>query len=98
MINARMKLHKYYTLGEVDAYGVPQIPSIQDTPKGEIKIAINTFSVNNYTDIKFRDCTYIGLTLAEVQDNYVIRYGDVLLKVLYINPDGRFKQVYLKEI
>ena len=29
---------------------------------------------------------------------FVIKYGDEMLKVLYVNPNGRYKQVFLGKI
>lgn len=98
MISAKAKFYNYHTLGEVDAYGMPQIPKVTDTPKGQIKMSIFHSTLANQDNIKYKDCTYIGLTLAEVKDTFVIDFNGVLLKVLYINPDARVKQVFLKEI
>lgn len=61
-------------------------------------MAINISSQNTTDNINYKDATYIGLTQAEVNDTYVIEYGEERLKVLYINPKGRLKQVYMAEI
>ena len=96
MINAEMRLYDYFTLGEDDGYGQP---GLSNTPKGQIKIAINISSQSIQDNILFKDCTYIGLTHdAKVDDTYVIDYEEGKLKVLYINPKGRYKQVFLKEM
>ena len=50
-------------------------------------------------NILYKNCAYIGLTTdAEVNDTYVIKYGSERLKVLYVNPMGRFKQVFLQRM
>lgn len=98
MINADMRLYDYYTIGANNAYGQPQMPKATDTPVGQIRIAIYTSSPSIQDNINYKDCSYIGLTQAEVKDTFVIRYGEELLKVLYINPNGRFKQVFLQKI
>lgn len=98
MINADMRSYNYFTIGEKDAYGQPQMPGADTTPDGQIKMAINTSSQSIQDNIKYKDCSYIGLTHAEVKDTYVIEYGKERLKVLYVNTKGRLNQVFMKEI
>ena len=95
MINSQMKTYNYFTFGALDEYGQPAL-SIE--PVGQVKMAINISSQSVIDNINYKDATYIGLTLAEVDDTYVIEYGKERLKVLYVNPIGRYKQVFLKEI
>lgn len=96
MINAQMKEYNFYTFGEKDEYGQLEI---SPTPKGTIKIAINTISQIISENVKYKDSTYLGLTLAEVNDTYVIDYGNgERLKVLYVNPEGRYKQVFMRAL
>lgn len=96
MISTDMRLYDYSTFGEKDRYGQPQL---SDEPKGQIKMAINISSQDTQDNILYKDCTYVGLTQdAKVDDTYVIRYGKGQLKVLYVNPKGRYKQVFLKEM
>ena len=96
MINPDMRLYDYYTYGDDDGYGTPQLST---EVQGQIKIAINIASQSVQDNILFEDCTYIGLTNdANVDSTYVLVYGDRKLKVLYVNPKGRYKQVYLKEM
>lgn len=87
-----MKSYNYFTLGGNNGYGQPQLSDV----KGTIKISINTTAQATQDNILYKDCSYIGLTFAEVNDTYVIQYGDTKLKVLYVNPMGRYKQVFLK--
>jgi hypothetical protein len=95
MINNNMRYYTYFTLGGADEYGQPQITEAQ----GQIKMAINISSQSTQDNILYKDCSYVGLTQdANVDDTYVIRYGKGKLKVLYINPKGRYKQVFLKEM
>lgn len=98
MINADMRLYDYFTTGGTNAYGQPQVPKETDTPVGQIKMAINISSQSIQDNINYRNCSYIGLTQAEVKDTYVIKYKEELLKVLYINDKGRLKQVFLQKI
>lgn len=95
MINAQMRLYDYFTIGDADGYGQP---SISTEPEGTIKIAINVASQNIQDNINYKDCTYIGLTQAKVDDTYIIKYGEELLKVLYVNSLGRCQQVFMKEM
>lgn len=96
MIATDMRTYDYFTFGEDDGYGMPQL---SPAPVGQIKIAINISSQATQDNILFKDCSYIGLTHdANVNDTYVIAYGEEQLKVLYVNPKGRYKQVFLKEM
>lgn len=96
MITTDMRLYDYSTFGEDDGYGMPQL---SETPVGQIKMAINISSQATQDNILYKDCSYVGLTQdANVNDAYVINYGKEQLKVLYVNPKGRYKQVFLKEM
>lgn len=95
MINTDMRTYNYFTFGELNAYGIEQLST---EPVGTIKIAIYTTSQSITDNIKYSEAQYIGLTQAEVKDTFVIEYGNERLKVLYIQPKGKYKQVYLAEI
>lgn len=95
MINADMRLYDYFTFGNEDEYGQPQI---SDNVVGQIKMAINLTSQSIQDNINYKDSQYVGLTHANVNDTYVIQYGDERLKVLYVNPKGRLKQVFMAAI
>lgn len=92
MINARMKTYNYYTIGAPDMYGQP---TTSTTPQGTIKMAINSTSTTTQDNVLYKNATYLGLTKAEVKDTYIIEYGNTKLKVLYVNPEGRYKQVFM---
>lgn len=95
MINADMRNYDYYLYGEKDSYGQDQISS---TVQGSVKMAINTASQSVQDNILYSGATYTGITHANINDKYVIEYGDKKLKVQYVNPKGRFKQVFLAEV
>ena len=96
MINADMRIYNYFTFGTVDSYGQT---AISEEPKGTIKIAINISSQATQENILYKDCTYIGLTHDKaINDTYVIAFGDKKLKALYVNPKGRYTQVFFKEL
>jgi hypothetical protein len=91
-----MRLYNYYTYGEDNGYGIPEL---DDAPKGQIKMSIYLSSQSIQDNILFKDCTYVGLTFDKaIDDTYVIEYGKQKLKVLYVNPEGRYKQIFLKEM
>ena len=95
MINAVTRYYPYYAFGELNAYGQPTLSS---EPVGTIKMAVYLSSQSTTQNIKYSDATYIALTQdAKVDDTYVIEYEGQKLKVLYVNKQGRFKQVYLGE-
>ena len=59
-----------------------------------MSISISSQSVQD--NIMYQGCQYMGLTHdTEVNDTYVIEYGKERLKVLYVSPQGRLKQVFL---
>ena len=95
MINADMRNYTYFTFGEKNAYGQPQL---SQEPQGEIKIAINTTSQNIQDNINYKGASYIGLTFGNIDDTYVIQYGAERLKVLYVQPKGRYKQAFLTKL
>lgn len=95
MINADMRLYNYFTFGEKDGYGQAQLSK---NPVGQVKMAINITSQSVQDNINYKDSQYVGLTHAKVDDTYVIEYGDERLKVLYVNPAGRFNQVFMSRM
>lgn len=95
MINADMRFYDYLIYGEKNAYGQP---TLSERVRGKIKIAINTTAQAVQDNINYKDAQYIGLTHANVDDTYVIVYGEERLKVLYVNPKGRMKQVFLAKL
>ena len=95
MFNADMRTYYYYTLGSENAYGQN---TISTDPVGTVKMAIYTTSQATQDNILYKDCNYIGLTQANVNDTYIIEVGKEKLKVLYVNPRGRYKQVFLKRM
>ncbi len=96
MINTDMRTYDYYTYGSDNAYGQPQL---SQEPQGTIKIAINITSQSIQDNVLYKDCSYVGLTLDPfVNESYVLKYGEEKLKVLYVQPKGRFKQVFLKRV
>lgn len=95
MINSQTKTYNYFTLGEKNAYGEQVLST---TPTGTIKMAINITSQSIQDNVNYKNAQYVGLTHAKVDDTFVIEYGERgRLKVLYINPIGRYTQVFLTD-
>lgn len=96
MINYDMKSYNYFTIGDNDAYGQPQITA---EPVGTIKIAIYPTSTAIQDNVLYKSAEYIGLTTnAEITDRYIIQHEQERLKVLYIQKKGRFKQVFMERM
>lgn len=101
MINSDFRTYNLYSFGSDNDYG--QTTLIKDengNPKiqGTIKMVVNLSSQSIQDNINYKNAQYIGLTHEEVKDTNVIDYNGSLLKVLYINPKGRYKQVFFGEI
>ena len=102
MISAQMREYNYFLYGEEDDYG--QKTLIKDdngepVVQGTVKLAINNTSTSIQDNIRYKDARYIGLTMDNnISDSYAIEYGDERLKVLYVNPQGRYKQVFLNTL
>lgn len=96
MINADMRLYLFSTFGvATDDYGQEILST---TSQGSIKMSVNITSQSISENINYKDATYIGLTQdPKVNDTYVIDYEGIKLKVLYVIPKGRYKQVFMSE-
>lgn len=90
MINTDMRLYDYYLISEDNPY-----PAEDAAPDGQIKMAINLTSQSVQDNINYSEAQYIGLTHAALDDSYIIQYGEQKLKVKYITPKGRLKQVFM---
>ena len=92
MINTQMKNYSYYTLDTNDEYGQPQPIKADDT----IKMAINFVTESIQENPLYSGAQYTGLTLNKnINASYIIQYGDEKLKVLFVNPMGRYKQAFM---
>lgn len=95
MINADMRSYNYYLYGAADGYGQPTLSA---EPQGTIKIAIYATSQSTQDNINYKSAQYVGITHDAVTDKFVIDYKGQRLKVLYMQPSGRFNQVFLGAI
>ena len=95
MINTHMRFYDYFIYGEKDEYG---FSTLSPRSKGRIKIAIEVASQSVQDSIAYSRCSYVGFTRDDIDDTYVIQYGDERLKAQYINPRGRLKQVFFERM
>lgn len=94
MINCDMRYYDFYTFGDTSGYGQP---TLSNDISGSVKLAIYNTSQQIQDNILYKDAAFVGLTKdAAINDSYVIQYGDTKLKVLYVQPQGRYKQVFFK--
>lgn len=96
MITSQMRSYNYYMItNKIDEYGQPQTIEAE----GVVKMAINFVNEQITENALYSSAEFIGLTLnKEVNDKYIIRYGNEKLKVIYSNPNGRYNQVFLTRI
>jgi len=96
MITLDQRLYDYYTFGENDDYGQPQL---SEEVSGRVKMAINLMKHTAAENVLFQDCEYIGLTHnAAITDKCIVSYGDMKLKVVFVSPFGLWRQVYMKRM
>lgn len=95
MINTDMRNYDYYLYGDDNGYGQP---SLSKEVQGSVKMSVNTTSQTIQDNINYKESRYIGLTHANVTDKFVIKYGDKMLKVFYVQPKGRYKQVFMGDV
>ena len=95
MISLDFKNYDYYRYGAENSRGQRVL---ETEPTGAIKMAIYTITQSIQDNIKYKSATYMGLTHFLLDDTCVVQYGDLKLKVLYVNPKGRLKQVFFAEI
>ena len=101
MINANMRAYEYYLYGDKDSYGQQKLitnESGEPAVQGLIDISITITAQSIQDNINYKNATYLGLTLDAIDDSYVIQYGELKLKVLYVNAQGRITQVFMSEI
>lgn len=96
MIQSNMKLYNYYVLNELDDYGTNQA---SEEVKGQVKLSIFLQTKQLSDNSIYKDTQFTALTNdKDINEKYLIEYNEKLLKVLYINDLGRYRQVYLGSI
>ena len=94
MINAQKKIYNYEKFGGLDDYGQPALSA----ETGTIKMSINLTNETLNENALYSGAQYVGLTMANIDASYIIHFGNEKLKVLYVNPAGRYKQVFLARV
>ena len=99
MIINNMRLYDYWLVSVNEEYGQEVLPDAAAEPAGKVKLAIYPTSTGTQDNILYANCSYVGLTFdTEIDDKYVIQYGNERLKVMYKQHNGRFKQIFLKRV
>lgn len=101
MINPNMREYEYFLYDTDNEYGQQTLikddngePAVQ----GTVKLSISNTSTSVQDNINYAQASYIGLTRDKaISDHYVIKYGETLLKVLYVTPT-RWRQVFMAEL
>lgn len=65
------------------------------TMKNTLRMAVYVASQAVGDSIIYREAQYVGMTKDDVTDRHVIDYNGEKLKVLYVQPKGVFKQVFM---
>ena len=92
MISRDCRTYDFYRYSTTNSYNQPVLSK---EVEGTIKIAINTVTTSIVDSVKYKNAQYIGLTQDPIDDTFVIAYEGEKLKVLYVNPKGRYKQVFM---
>lgn len=99
MIFSNMRYYDYWLITVNEEYQQEVLPDAAAEPTGQVKLAIYPTSTGTQENILYANCSYVGLTFdAEIDDKYIIQYGTERLKVMYKQPIGRYKQVFLKRV
>lgn len=102
MINTSMREYEYFQYNaEPNNYGQQTLIKDENGDpivQGTVKLAIALTSQATQDSINYHNAQFCAQTLDnKIDDTYVIQYGKMRLKVLFVAPGGRFKQVYLNE-
>ena len=102
MINSNMRDYEYFQYNsELDAYGQQTLIKDENGEpivQGTVKLAVALTNQATQDSINYHNAQFCALTLDNnIDDTYVIQYGKMRLKVLFVAHGGRYKQVYLNE-
>lgn len=96
MINNDFRTYNFYLYEDKDAYGQLRLNA---EPTGKVKMAIYITNQAIQDNINYKSANYVGFTHSLfIDESHVIDYNGEKLKVLYVNPQGRLKQVFLTKI
>ena len=95
MINTLMRDYNYSILGGLDEYG----QAVEAEASGTIKMSIALTSQRLNENSLYSGAQYNGLTLnKDINEKYIIHYKDERLKVLYVDTQGRYTQVFMARV
>lgn len=92
MISRELIKATLITYDGIDEYGQEGINPINQTP---IEITFGIYKHQPTEDIRFQNVEYVGLTKASVNDSQAIKIGDKEYKIQFVNPFGRYKEVFM---
>lgn len=99
MIFSNMRSYDYWLITVNEEYQQEVLPNADAEPAGKVKLSIYPTSTGTQENILYANCSYVGLTFdAEIDEKYIIQYGNERLKVMYKQPIGRYKQVFMKRV
>lgn len=92
-IRSSMKSYPLYELGSLDSYGQLGSPNLV----GEVELDLQVYSHSQLGSPLYENCEFIGLTLArDLSDKNLIEVEGKKLKVLFVNSQGRYTQIFLR--
>lgn len=102
MINTSMREYEYfqYSAGPNEYGQQTLIKDENGQPKvqGTVKMAISLTTQGVQDSVTYHNAQFCAQTLDKaIDDTYVIQYGKMRLKVLFVAPGGRYRQVFLNE-
>lgn len=92
-IYRRLTKYNYYTLVDSE-YGGKTADFTSPTGVVNMAIQLNNMAMNSNTI--YTSANFVGLTQEDIDDTYIIEYGNEKLKVLYVYPEGKYKQVFMQ--
>lgn len=102
MITTSMREYEYFQYNaEQNSYGQQTLikdENGQPKVQGTVKMAIFLTTQAVKESITYHEAQFCAQTLDNrVDDTFVIKYGNKRLKVLFVAPGGRYKQVFMNE-
>ena len=95
MIYSNMREYDYFIYQE-NEYGQSVVSA---EPSGKLKMSIYPTGQSTQDNILYKNASYVALTHnSEINDMYQVNYNGERLKVLYVSPQGRFRQVFLARV
>lgn len=100
MIERNMNTYNYYTLSNtLDAYGQHTVSfNADNSTPAQVVMAIFLTGKQTQDNINYAEAKYIGLTSdTNINTTCIVKYGNKYLKVLFVYPEGRLRQVFMTD-